>query len=134
MLTRRTILKALVGLPVVAGFMGRKPPAPEGGHFWGRVNPRYVPHPDGYATCHWTNAGGDGDWNNPRNWREGFLPRDGDSVVVLAGTTMSRFPERTMKLRRFEAQAGCSISSLPPGRLFGQTYAVGWDERCLIRT
>ncbi len=44
------------------------------------------PQPD---TLTWTNAGSDGNWNNPGNWDLGFVPENGDSVIIPSGVDVT---------------------------------------------
>src|SRR5688572_30089820 len=82
--TRRSffgVLAGLVGLPAVARAM---PPAVDDPDLlddddWSP--PPSEPIPDARR---WVGGEG-GDWNDPRNWSDGVLPRDGDTVVIENG-------------------------------------------------
>jgi len=39
------------------------------------------------ADTHWTNAGGDNDWNNPANWTNGLPSNNSGSTTYVEGTT-----------------------------------------------
>lgn len=72
---RRVFLQAVMTAAGAAGLIRRRPP----------VNAPTNTRARGGVRCVWQ-QNVSGDWNDPRNWLNGRVPRDGDSVHVPAGT------------------------------------------------